>query len=111
MKSIQENQQQQSGSNLINACLNSCRKLKAQIRRTKASLLDEFRRTRNAQEHLLQLALNEAEAMAWQSGFPSLVFPDLALEKVQAVSQWQARQRAIQRDSTTQRRHGMMSSY
>ena len=30
---------------------------------------------------ILHLALNEAEALAWQNGFPELIFPTLALEK------------------------------
>jgi len=33
-------------------------------------------------------ALNEAEAAAWQTMFPHLVFPALATEKVQAAIAW-----------------------
>ncbi len=75
-----------------NACLSSCLKLVAQMNKAKHAILTEFNGTVQAQEHLLQLALNEAEALAWQTGFPQLVFPDLALEKAQAVVARQARQ-------------------
>ena len=74
------------------ACLSSCRKLVAQMRKARHAILMEFNGTVQAQEHLLRLALNEAEALAWQTGFPQLVFPDLALEKAQAVVARQARQ-------------------
>jgi len=72
------------------ACLSSYRKLVAQIERAKQTILAEFNGTVQAQEHLLRLALNEAEVLAWQSGFPELVFADLAMEKVQAVAAQQA---------------------
>lgn|SRR4051812_32658548 len=77
-----------------------CRKLRDQIADMKDALLTEFRQTRIAHEHLVRLALNEAEALAWQSGVPQLVFPTLAMEKVQAVASWQARQRSLRRSDT-----------
>ncbi len=46
-------------------------------------------------KHFLTLALNEAEALAFQTDYPHLVFPVLALEKVQAAISWQHRQDAI----------------
>lgn len=76
-------------------CLDSCQKLLAQIRRTKDAILDEFRETRETHEHLLELALSEAEAMAWQTGYPQLVFPTLAREKAEAVVAWESRQQFI----------------
>jgi len=45
------------------ACLSSCRKLIAQMKRAKDAVRAEFNGTLRAQEHLLQLALNEAEAL------------------------------------------------
>jgi hypothetical protein len=42
-----------------------------------------------------QLALNEAEALAWQTEFPQLFFPDLAVEKIQAVARRQTRQQFV----------------
>jgi len=46
-------------------------------------------------ERMLQLALNEAEAVAWQTDYPHLLFPELAMEKVQAVASWNHRQTAV----------------
>ena len=77
------------------ACLTSCRKLLAQLEKTKAAIVAEFREVFGAPEPLLHLALNEAEALAWQTDYPYLVFPALATEKAQAVAKWQVRQRSI----------------
>ena len=44
---------------------------------------------------LVRLALNEAEALAWQTGFPELVFPILAQEKADKVSSWHERQQSV----------------
>ncbi|HLX94262.1 MAG TPA: hypothetical protein VKU37_00800 [Verrucomicrobiae bacterium] len=78
-----------------NACIASCQKLAAQIERTKENLLAELQETLDVPERLFRLALDEAEALAWQTGFPNLLFPALALEKVQAVAGWNARQQVI----------------
>jgi hypothetical protein len=78
-------------------CLASCRKLLAQIEKTKNAIVAEFRETLGDHEQMLRLALNEAEALAWQTSFPHLIFPTLALEKAQAVAAWHTRQRSIQR--------------
>jgi hypothetical protein len=59
----------------------------------------EFALLRDRQPRLLQHALNEAEAIAWQTGFPQLVFPSLALEKAHAVAAWEARQRTLRQAS------------
>lgn len=79
------------------ACLASCKKLVAEIAKTRDAILNEFRESRSLNEHLLRLALNEAEGLAWQSGFPQLVFPTLAREKAQAMASWNARQQFIRR--------------
>jgi len=63
--------------------------------------MTEVRTTLNAPEHLLRLALNEAEALAWQTGVPQLVFPTLAMEKVQALRTWDTRQQVIRRATTS----------
>jgi hypothetical protein len=76
-------------------CLASCTKLIAQIAQVKERILAEFRETFQGREHLFQLALNEAEALAWQTPYPQLVFPTLATEKVQALARWDAHQRAL----------------
>ncbi len=55
----------------------------------------EFSTLRQREPRLLRQALNEAEAIAWQTGFPQLVFPSLALEKARAVATWESRQRTM----------------
>ncbi len=79
-----------------NVCRASCQTLIAQIERTKQAILTEFRESLQAPEHLLRLALNEAEALAWQTAYPHLVFPALATEKAEALGAWLARQRSNQ---------------
>jgi hypothetical protein len=39
-------------------------------------------------ERLFRVALNEAEALAWETEYPQLVFPALAEEKIEAISSW-----------------------
>ena len=82
-----------------NVCLRSCQRLLAQLEKTRNAIFAEFSEVLEAHEHLLHLALDEAEAMAWQSGVPQLVFPALAAEKAQAVATWHARQQSMQRIS------------
>ena len=77
-------------------CVTSCRKVIGQIKKTKQAILTEFRSVLSTHEQLLRLALKEAEALAWQTDYPHLVFPVLATEKAQAVAAWQTRQRAMQ---------------
>lgn len=71
-----------------------CAKFLRQLHDTKLAIVDEFSPKTSPQ--LLRLALNEAEALAWQSGVPELVFPALALEKAQTLAAWQIRQRSLQ---------------
>lgn len=78
-------------------CLGTCSKIVAGIRKTKNALFREFRDSYHAQEHLLRLALNEAEALAWETGVPQLVFPTLAAEKAEATVAWQKRQGEIRK--------------
>jgi hypothetical protein len=82
---------------VANRCLQSCGELLAGIERVRNRIADEFHETLEANGQLVQLALNEAEALAWQTDFPHLMFPSLALEKIQGVAAWHARQRSLQR--------------
>jgi|SRR6185369_14749091 hypothetical protein len=82
-------------------CLASCRKILTQIEQTKNTILAEFREAIEQHEHLLHLALNEAEALAWQTDFPQLVFPTLASEKAQTVAAWYARQKSMLRTNSS----------
>jgi len=80
---------------LANACLASCQKMLARIKKAKDVIFAESSAALGTHEHLLRLALNEAEALAWQTAYPHLVFPDLAREKVRAVIAWESRQQAL----------------
>ena len=84
---------------LSHACVKSCKRMLAQIRQAKDAIFAEARETLKAQDRMLRLALNEAEALAWQTSYPHLVFPDLALEKVRAVADWNRRQESITQQS------------
>ena len=84
-------------SNFATVCLASCRKLMDRITKVKQAVLDEFHDTVDAHSKMLRLAVNEAEALAWETDYPHLVFPALALEKAQEVTSWEARQRKVRR--------------
>lgn len=77
--------------------LSSYRESLQQREEVKCSLWRDFGTTSEAPRHLLHLALNEAEALAWQTPFPDLLFPVLAEEKATELEHWAARQRAAQR--------------
>jgi hypothetical protein len=77
-----------------------CRQIVAQIRNAKAAILAEFRDGLEEHRHLLRLAVNEAEALAWQTDYPHLLFPALAAEKARAVATWHLRQRSLREMNT-----------
>ena len=78
----------ESGTTFKNTCLTSCQKVLARITSVKEAIFHESFAALKTREHLLRLALNEAEAAARQTMYPHLVFPALAMEKVQAVIAW-----------------------
>ncbi len=82
---------------LASACFAQCQKLAAQIAQAKNNLVAEFKEAFGGQERLIQLAVNEAEALAWETEYPHLVFPSLALEKVKVAANWQQRQQLVRR--------------
>ena len=84
-------------TNFGKACLNGCKRILAQIRNAREAILAEARETIKAQEQMLRLAINEAEALAWQTLYPQLVFPALAMEKVRGVAAWNNHQRTVSR--------------
>ena len=91
MKSITSlvlNRLQMKTTHLHRKTLDAMTKVRALVEREFSMLLQR-------EPHLLRQALNEAEAIAWQTGFPQLVFPSLALEKARAVATWESRQRAM----------------
>jgi len=83
---------------LTQFCLNYCRNLITNIQETKKDLVRQFRKVFEGQEQVLRLALNEAEALAFLTGYPQLVFPTLAMEKVQGAVEWRAHQQDITRE-------------
>ena len=76
-------------------CLRSCQKVLAQIWKVKGAIFAEWRDGLKDHESMLRLALNEAEALAWQTEYPHLVFPALAAEKVHAIADWNRHQRVL----------------
>ncbi len=100
MKSRQTNElgaKAGAGSGFSVLCLRSCQKIQAQIQKARDAIFSASRGAATAQERMLQLALNEAEALAWQTGYPHLVFPALAMEKVEGIADWNRHQRSIRR--------------
>jgi hypothetical protein len=66
-----------------------------EIGAVRATIERDFSDLIEQQPRLLRLALNEAEALAWQSGFPELIFPILAQEKAVKVAIWHQRQQSV----------------
>lgn len=87
----------EAGTTFRGACRASCQKILAQVARVKEAIFAESSHTFQSQERLLRLALNEAEAAARQTMYPHLVFPTLAMEKVQAVAAWNRHQESVRR--------------
>jgi hypothetical protein len=86
---------------LGSACLRSCRKLFAQIATTKARIHEQFRARLGENDRLLRLVLNEAEAVAWETEFPHLFFPTLAVEMARTAARWQERQISMTKRSAS----------
>lgn len=66
-----------------------------EVRRARRRIENDFVKLRLAEPRISRLALNEAEAIAWQSGWPHLLFPALAEEKLQSLSAWLRAQKAL----------------
>jgi hypothetical protein len=90
---------QGTANNAVKAAANvyvtSCQKLAARIEGAKEQLLRELRETLQVPDRLFKLALNEAEALAWQTEYPHLFFPVLATEKIRAAGEWNTRQEVL----------------
>ena len=82
-------------SSFKETCHAFCKKLLAEITSAKEELFAEFKQRFGREEHLLRLALNEAEALAWETEYPHLFFPQLATEKAEAAAKWEARQEIV----------------
>jgi hypothetical protein len=94
---IEAKDQQSTQLNFTQRCMDSCRKLLAQLENVKAQVVTEFRGQLGGHQRLLELAINEAEALAWQTDYPELLFPTLATEKASAVTGWHLRQQSLRR--------------
>ena len=62
----------------------------------------EFPVLREEQQHVFGLALKEAEALAWNTPVPLLVFPLLAYEKLKLLDRWNRRQKYLRRTQSEQ---------
>ena len=78
-----------------NRCLQSCKVLLTEIEQAKNIIVNDFHETLDTHGNLFRLALNEAEALALQTDYPHLVYPTLAMERVQAVVAWRRRQQSV----------------
>jgi hypothetical protein len=84
-----------AGQTFGNLCRQSYKALLAEIEQAKNTIMNDFHETLDAHGNLFRLALNEAEALAWQTEYPHLVYPTLAMERVQAVVAWRKRQQSV----------------
>ena len=87
------------GANSCRVATARCRELMVHVTNVKAGLVREFGTAIGGHNALLRSALNEAEALAWQTPYPHLLFPLLAEEKASQINHWAARQRRVQRAS------------
>jgi predicted secreted hydrolase len=81
--------------NITDRCVQSYKKFIVEIERAKNKIADEFRETVTAHQNLFQLALQEAEALAWETEYPQLVFASLAVEKGQGIAAEPARRQTL----------------
>jgi hypothetical protein len=95
MKTNDANENLNAEQTITSRCVQSCKKLLAGIERVKKGITAEFLEIVESNQKSFQLALKEAEALAWQTDYPQLLFPALAVEKVQAVATRRARQQAL----------------
>ncbi len=89
-----------SGSGFSALCLKSCKKILAHIAKARDAIFFESRGAVAAHGRMLHLALNEAEALAWQTANPHLVFPALAMEKAREVADWNRHQSSIRQEES-----------
>ena len=85
---------------LQGVCRELCAKLVQQIGQAKNNLVAEFQDAFGTQAQLLQLAIVEADALAWQTDYPHLLFPALATEKIERAAHWRARQGFLLRNTS-----------
>jgi len=96
-------EQIEAGNPAFKACAACCRKALSLIENVKTTVFDEFKDALGSHQQMLRLALNEAEALAWQTAYPQLVFATLATEKAQAVAKWNAHQERVANNLAAER--------
>ena len=84
-------------------CVHCCQDVLRRLEAVKDSVQREFGRAMAGYEQLLKAAVNEAEAVAWQTPYPHLLFPALAEEKAAEVQHWAVQQRAIRQGTRSWR--------
>ena len=82
---------------LKDTCFDVCEKIVKQVGQVKNDILAEFQGAFQTHEQLLRLAVVEADALAWQTDYPHLLFPVLATEKIQSAANWRTRQQRLLR--------------
>lgn len=81
------------------ACFHCYRRAVRGIQRLRQTMLAQLEGTSSELQQAATRALQEAEALAWQTPVPHLVFPTLAEEKITQARQWAFHQQRIQRQS------------
>lgn len=71
----------------------------AALARVRGDIEHKYASVKDQAPRIVHLTLNEAEAVAWDSGFPHLVFPLLAEEKLSKAAAWVNRQRTLREDT------------
>ena len=95
MNNLTLNQTKNLSRNFANRCKASYKTFVAEIEQARDMIVKEFNETLDTHGSLFRLALNEAEVLAEQTGYPHLFYPALATERVQAVAAWRQRQQTV----------------
>ena|ERR1700733_4351765 len=95
MNTTTTNHTKNFSNTFANRCKESYKAFVAEIEQAKDMIMKEFNETLDTHGNLFRLALNEAEVLAEQTGYPHLFYPALATERVQAVADWRRRQQTV----------------
>ncbi len=101
--SSSQNRRSVSLRRLQSVCSNCYQRVLNRLAVVRAKVEREFGRKMAGYEQMLKAVINEAEAMAWQTPYPHLFFPELAEEKAAAAQRWVAHQSAVLRSGRAER--------
>jgi hypothetical protein len=93
MKTTNETNGRGLKARCADACRGAVRKLRQLEEQFAAKLIAEVQS--GVPRRLVEQAINEAEALAWNTQFPLLFLPELAEEKIEGARQWARRQQDI----------------